>query len=158
MIKKKKSAKSLITSRRKFFKKAATAGAVIAGGAFLAGCDQQGGGFGGRGKKVTLKMQAAWPSGANIFFEMAGDYARMVEEMSGGELKIDLQPVGSVVKTSEIGQAVSDGTLDMGHWVTAYWYGKNPAASLFGTGPSYGLSSQEVMGWMAEVELCTKKL
>ena len=36
----------------------------------------------------------------------------------------------------------------MGHWVTAYWYGKNPAASLFGTGPSYGMSSQEVMGWM----------
>ena len=36
----------------------------------------------------------------------------------------------------------------MGHWVTAYWYGKNAAASLFGTGPSYGMSSQEVMGWM----------
>ena len=68
--------------------------------------------------------------------------------MSGGTLTIDLQPVGSVVKTSEIGAAVSDGNLDMGHWVTAYWYGKNPAASLFGTGPSYGMSSQEVMGWM----------
>ena len=36
----------------------------------------------------------------------------------------------------------------MGHWVTAYWYGKNAAASLFGTGPSYGMSSQEVMAWM----------
>ena len=72
----------------------------------------------------------------------------MVKEMSGGSLKIDLQPVGAVVKTSEIGAAVSDGNLDMGHWVTAYWYGKNPAASLFGTGPSYGMSSQEVMGWM----------
>ena len=93
-------------------------------------------------------MQAAWPSGANIFFEMAGDYCNMVKEMSGGSLKIDLQPVGAVVKTSEIGAAVSDGNLDMGHWVTAYWYGKNPAASLFGTGPSYGMSSQEVMGWM----------
>jgi TRAP-type mannitol/chloroaromatic compound transport system substrate-binding protein len=36
----------------------------------------------------------------------------------------------------------------MGHWVTAYWYDKNAAASLFGTGPSYGMSSQEVMGWI----------
>ena len=72
----------------------------------------------------------------------------MVKEMSGGSLQIDLQPVGAVVKTSEIGQAVSSGVVDMGHWVTAYWYGKNPAASLFGTGPSYGMSSQEVMGWM----------
>ena len=75
-------------------------------------------------------MQAAWPSGANIFFEMAGDYCNMVKEMSGGSLQIDLQPVGAVVKTSEIGQAVSSGVVDMGHWVTAYWYGKNPAASL----------------------------
>ena len=62
--------------------------------------------------------------------------------MSGGSLKIDLQPVGAVVKTSEIGQAVSSGAVDMGHWVTAYWYGKNPAASLFGTGPSRNVISR----------------
>ena len=56
------------------------------------------------GSHVTvLKMQAAWPSGANIFFEMAGDYCKMVSDMSGGSLKIDLQPVNAIVKTSEIG-------------------------------------------------------
>jgi len=55
---------------------------------------------------------------------MAGDYAKMVSDMSGRELKIDLQPVGAIVKTSEVGQAVSSGVVDMGHWVTAYWYGK----------------------------------
>jgi len=150
MIKDKKSLKvSKSPSRRKFFAKAAVAtGAVVAGG-FLAGCEP-------KAKKaavatqetVTLKMQAAWPSGANIFFEMAQDYCNMVSDMSGGSLKIDLQPVNAIVKTSEIGAAVSDGIVDMGHWVTAYWYGKNAAASLFGTGPSYGMSSQEVMGWM----------
>ena len=148
MIKDKKSLKvSKPPSRRKFFAKAAVA-TVVAGG-FLAGCEPA--------KKkavvatqetVNLKMQAAWPSGANIFFEMAQDYCNMVSDMSGGTLKIDLQPVNAIVKTSEIGAAVSDGIVDMGHWVTAYWYGKNAASSLFGTGPSYGMSSQEVMGWM----------
>ena len=80
MIKRKKSLKNKTPSRRKFFKlqqqqelqlqqqcsnaKIATAGA-----------------------HVTLKMQAAWPSGANIFFEMAGDYCKMVSDMSGGALK-----------------------------------------------------------------------
>jgi len=127
-------------SRRKFFKAAAVTGAAAAATVAMPNI--------AFGAPKTLKMQAAWPSGANIFFEMAGDYAKMVSDMSGGELKIDLQPVGSVVKTGEIGQAVSSGVLDMGHWVTAYWYGKNAAASLFGTGPSYGMSSQEVMGWM----------
>jgi TRAP-type mannitol/chloroaromatic compound transport system substrate-binding protein len=142
MIKEKKSLKNTTSSRRKFFKTAAKAGAVAAATVAMPNIATAG------SHAKVLKMQAAWPSGANIFFEMAGDYCKMVEEMSGGSLKIDLQPVGAVVKTSEIGQAVSSGVVDMGHWVTAYWYGKNAAASLFGTGPSYGMSSQEVMGWM----------
>ena len=98
-------------SRRKFFKVAAATGAAAAATVAMPNI--------ALGAPKTLKMQAAWPSGANIFFEMAGDYAKMVQDMSGGELKVDLQPVGAVVKTSEIGQAVSSGVLDMGHWVTA---------------------------------------
>ena len=142
MIKSKKSLKGSKTpSRRKFFKAAAATGAAATAAVAMPNLALGAG-------HITLKMQAAWPSGANIFFEMASDYAKMVSDMSDGKLKIDVQPVGAVVKTSEIGQAVSSGVVDMGHWVTAYWYGKNPAASLFGTGPSYGMSSQEVMGWM----------
>ena len=137
MIKDKKSLKASTPSRRKFFKAAAVTGAAAATAVAMPNIATADG-------HVTLKMQAAWPSGANIFFEMAGDYCKMVSDMSGGSLKIDLQPVNSIVKTSEIGAAVSDGIIDMGHWVTAYWYGKNAAASLFGTGPSYGMSSQEV--------------
>ena len=142
MIKEKKSLKNLTSSRRKFFKTAAKAGAVAAATVAMPNIATAG------SHATVLKMQAAWPSGADIFFEMAQDYCNMVSDMSGGSLKIDLQPVNAIVKTSEIGAAVSDGIVDMGHWVTAYWYGKNTAASLFGTGPSYGMSSQEVMGWM----------
>jgi TRAP-type mannitol/chloroaromatic compound transport system substrate-binding protein len=132
-------------SRRKFFKAAAVTGAAAVAAVAMPNVAAH---SAAHGKSVKLKMQAAWPSGANIFFEMAQDYCNMVKDMSGGSLTIDLQPVGAVVKTSEIGQAVSSGIVDMGHWVTAYWYGKNAAASLFGTGPSYGMSSQEVMAWM----------
>ena len=142
MIKEKKSLKNLTSSRRKFFKTAAKAGAVAAATVAMPNIATAG------SHATVLKMQAAWPSGGDIFFEMAQDYCNMVSDMSGGSLKIDLQPVNAIVKTSEIGAAVSDGIVDMGHWVTAYWYGKNTAASLFGTGPSYGMSSQEVMGWM----------
>ena len=124
MIKDKKSLKATTPSRRKFFKAAAVTGAAAATAVAMPNIATADG-------HVTLKMQAAWPSGANIFFEMAQDYCNMVSDMSGGSLKIDLQPVNSIVKTSEIGAAVSDGIVDMGHWVTAYWYGKNTAASLF---------------------------
>ena len=87
-----KNVKNNVSSRRKFFKTAAKAGAVATAAVAMPNIAIAG------SHAKTLKMQAAWPSGANIFFEMAGDYCKMVEDMSGGTLKIDLQPV-------EIGRA-----------------------------------------------------
>ena len=95
---------------------------------------------------VTLKMQAAW--GGGIFLKNAQSYVNRVNEMSGGALTIDLLPVNSVVKTSQMQDAVHRGVLDAAHYVPAYWYSKSKAASLFGTGPCFGWSSQEVLGWV----------
>lgn len=95
----------------------------------------------------TLKVQAAW--GGGIFLENAQSYVKRVEEMSGGSLKIDLLGVNAVVKTSQMQDAVHRGVLDGAHYVTAYWYSKSKAASLFGTGPCYGWSAQELLGWIA---------
>ncbi len=95
---------------------------------------------------TTLKMQAAW--GGGIFLENAQSYVNRVNEMSGGSLTIDLLPVNAVVKTSQMQDAVHRGVLDAAHYVPAYWYSKSKAASLFGTGPCFGWSSQEVLGWV----------
>ena len=45
-------------------------------------------------------------------------------------LKIDLLAVDSVVKTSQMQDAVHRGVLDAAHYVPAYWYSKSKAASL----------------------------
>ena len=130
------------TSRRKFFKAAAATGAVAAASLAMPNISVA-------QSTVTLKMQSAWgPSEADPFFEMNKQYVRKVEALSAGSLKIDLLPVNAVLKIPEIADGVSTGVVDAGHTVTAYWYGKNPASSLFGTGPSYGFSSQELMGWI----------
>ena len=132
-------------SRRKFFKAAAVTGAAAVATVAM---PNVGAWSAAHAKTVTLKMQAAWPSGKDPFFIMATDYVTRVNSMSGGSLKIELLPVGAILKTSEIADGVSKGVVDASHSVSAYWYGKNPAASLFGTGPSYGFSSQELMGWI----------
>ncbi len=95
---------------------------------------------------IVLKMQAAW--GGGIFLEDAQHYVDRVNAMAGNALRIDLLPVGSVVKTSQMQDAVHRGVLDAAHYVTAYWYGKSPVASLFGTGPCFGWSAQEMLGWV----------
>ena len=46
--------------------------------------------------------------------------------------------------------AVLSGTLDGGHGVTAYWYGKHKAYSLFGTPPARGWRANQMIGWMKQ--------
>ena len=46
--------------------------------------------------------------------------------------------------------AVNDGLIDAAHSVPVYWYGKNKAASLFGTGPVFGGSAETMMNWFYE--------
>ncbi len=65
--------------------------------------------------------------------------------MSGGRLKIDVLPAGAVVAAFQVMDAVNDGVIDAAHSVSAYWYGKNKAASLFGTGPVFGGSSTTML-------------
>jgi TRAP-type mannitol/chloroaromatic compound transport system substrate-binding protein len=130
------------TSRRKFFKAAAATGAVAATALAMPNISVA-------QSAVTLKMQSAWgPSDKDAFFIMNRDYAKKVEELSGGSLKIEVVPVGAILKIPEIADGVSTGVVDCAHTVTAYWYSKNPAASLFGTGPCYGWTALEVMAWI----------
>ncbi len=100
-----------------------------------------------RAAPVNLKMQSSWGA-TDIFQTYAKQYVDRVEKMSGGQIKIDLLPAGSVVKAFQVQDATHDGVLDMAHTVTAYWYGKNKAASLFGTGPVFGANAAQVLAWI----------
>jgi TRAP-type mannitol/chloroaromatic compound transport system substrate-binding protein len=100
-----------------------------------------------RAQEVVIKMQGAW--GGGIFKEFAIDYVNRVNEMSGGSLRIDYLDVDAVVKTPEMQTAVHNGVLDAAHHVTAYWYSKHAAASLFGTGPCWGWTANQLIGWFA---------
>ena len=122
-------------NRRKFLRGTAVAGAATLATPAIAD-----------GHATTLKMQAAW--GGGIFLENAQSYVDRVHAMAGNALKIDLLAVNSVVKTSQMQDAVHRGVLDACHYVPAYWYSKSKTASLFGTGPCFGWSSQEVLGWV----------
>lgn len=95
---------------------------------------------------IVMKMQTSWPA-SDIWMEFAAEYVTRVEEMSGGRIKIDLLPAGAVVAAFQVLDAVNDGVIDAAHSVPVYWYGKNKAASLFGTGPVFGGSATTMLSW-----------
>lgn len=123
-------------NRRKFLKVAGLAGAGAVAMPSVS-----------RAQTVTWKFQSTWPT-KDIFHEFAVDYAKRVNEMSGGRLRLDVLAAGSVVPAFQMQDAVNAGILDGGHGVSAYWYGKNKAFSLFGTPPSFGWNANNFLGWM----------
>ena len=68
---------------------------------------------------INMRWQSTWPS-KDIFHEYAVDYAKKVNDMTGGDLKIEVLPAGSVVPAFGLLEAVSKGTLDGGHGCLLY--------------------------------------
>jgi TRAP-type mannitol/chloroaromatic compound transport system substrate-binding protein len=93
-----------------------------------------------------MRWQSTWPS-KDIFHEYALDYAKKVNDMTGGDLKIEVLPAGAVVPAFGLIDAVSKGTLDGGHGVLVYHYGKQTALALWGSGPGYGMDANMLLSW-----------
>jgi TRAP-type mannitol/chloroaromatic compound transport system substrate-binding protein len=129
--------KDAAPTRRKFLSKAAAATAGTAALGFPMVSTAQ---------TTTLRFQSTWPT-KDIFHEYATDFAKKVNDMAGNRLKIEVLPAGAVVPAFQLLEAVAKGTLDGGHGVVAYHYGKNSALALWGSGPSFGMDPNMLLSW-----------
>ncbi|CAN5346454.1 TRAP transporter substrate-binding protein [soil metagenome] len=130
-----KTAGEKTSSRRNFLKVAAAGAAATVAAPALA---QTG--------PTNMRFQSTWPA-KDIFHEYAQDYAKKVNDMTGGDLKIEVLPAGAVVPAFQLLEAVSKGTLDGGHGVLAYHYGKSNALALWGSGPAYAMDANMLLAW-----------
>ncbi|TMK77601.1 MAG: C4-dicarboxylate ABC transporter [Actinobacteria bacterium] len=124
--------------RRSFLKGAAMAAAGAVALGFPTVVKAQG--------PITMRWQSTWPQ-KDIFHEYALDFAKKVNDMTGGDLKIDVLPAGAVVPAFGLIDAVSKGTLDGGHGVLVYHYGKQTALALWGSSPAYGMDANMLLSW-----------
>jgi len=124
-------------SRRRFL----AAGAATVGGAATIGFPAI-----VKAQVTSLRFQSTWPT-KDIFHEYALDFAKKVNDMTGGELKIEVLPAGAVVPAFGLLDAVSKGTLDGGHGVLVYHYGKQNALALWGSSPAFGMDANMLLSW-----------
>src|SRR5437588_6043725 len=124
------------TTRRKFLKGAAVATAATVTAPVVVSAQGP----------ISMRWQSTWPS-KDIFHEFALDYAKKVNDMTGGDLKIEVLPAGAVVPAFGLLDAVSKGTLDGGHGVLVYHYGKQNALALWGSSPAFGMDANMLLAW-----------
>jgi TRAP-type mannitol/chloroaromatic compound transport system substrate-binding protein len=117
--------------------------AVAAGGAAVVGFPMIAKGQTG---PISMRWQSTWPQ-KDIFHEYALDFAKKVNDMTGGDLKIEVLPAGAVVPAFQLIDAVSKGTLDGGHGVVVYHYGKQTALALWGSGPAFAMDANTLLAW-----------
>jgi TRAP-type mannitol/chloroaromatic compound transport system substrate-binding protein len=127
---------SAVATRRRFLKGAAVATAATVAAPSVVRAQGP----------INMRWQSTWPS-KDIFHEYALDYAKKVNDMTGGDLKIEVLPAGAVVPAFQLLDAVSKGTLDGGHGVLVYHYGKQTALALWGSGPGYGMDANMLLAW-----------
>jgi TRAP-type mannitol/chloroaromatic compound transport system substrate-binding protein len=131
-----KPTKGKTSSRRSFLKVAAAGAAATVAAPNIASAQGP----------VSMRWQSTWPA-KDIFHEYALDYAKKVNDMTGGDLKIEVLPAGAVVPAFGLLDAVSKGTLDGGHGVLVYHYGKQNALALWGSGPGYAMDANMLLAW-----------
>jgi TRAP-type mannitol/chloroaromatic compound transport system substrate-binding protein len=125
------------TSRRRSLLK----GAAVAAGAMTAPMISK-----AQTGPISMRWQSTWPS-KDIFHEYAQDFAKKVNDMTGGDLKIEVLPAGAVVPAFGLLEAVAKGTLDGGHGVLGYNYGKQNALALWSSGPAFGMDANMILAW-----------
>jgi len=77
---------------------------------------------------------------------MRSNYAKKVNEMSGGRLKLDVLAAGAVVPAFQMSDAVHSGILEAGHGVCAYCTASTRPIRC-SHAPAFGWDSHGLLGW-----------
>lgn len=97
--------------------------------------------------RYQWKMVTSWPKNTPGLGVNAENVARVINEMSGGRLQIHVYGANELVPAMGVFDAVSSGSVEMGHSGSYFWRGKVPAAQFFTSVP-FGMNAQELYGWI----------
>ena len=98
-------------------------------------------------KHFEWKMATSWPKGFPGLGTAPERFAKNVYVMSNGRLKIKVFGAGELVPALGVFDAVSQGSVEMGHTSAYYWKGKSVATPFFTTIP-FGMTAQEMNAWL----------
>ena len=99
-------------------------------------------------KTFKWRMVTTWPKNLPGMGIAPENFAAMLDKMSNGRLQVTVYGAGEIVPALEVFEAVSLGSVEMGHGAAYYWKGKVPIAQFF-TAVPFGLTAVEMNGWLS---------
>jgi len=129
-----------MTDRRRFIVKASGAMAAVAAAAIVDAPNVM------AQPKVQWRMSTAWTPGTDMLQGAAQRLAKVVEEMSGGQFRIEVFPGGQIMPPFGCFDAASQGTIEAFMASAYYWTAKEPAVEWF-TAVPFGMNPEGMLAW-----------
>ncbi len=97
--------------------------------------------------KYRWSMVTSWPTALDTIYGGATNTAKFLNEITNGEVEVEVFPAGAQVGGLEVYDAVSSGAFELGHTASYYYIGKDPTQGFFTCVP-FGLNAQQMNAWL----------
>jgi TRAP-type mannitol/chloroaromatic compound transport system substrate-binding protein len=134
----------LIMQRRKFLRNATVGGAAVAASTALAAPA-----IAQSMPELKWRLASSFPKSLDTLFGAAEIMTKSIAEATDNKFQIRVFAGGEIVPGLQVADAVQNGTVEMGHTASYYYFGKDPAFA-FGTAVPFGLNTRQQNAWLTQ--------
>ena len=96
--------------------------------------------------EMKWRMPTSWPKSLDTLYGGAEMFAKAVAEATDNKFQIQPFAGGEIVPGLQVVDAVQNGTVEIGHTASYYYFGKDPTFA-FGTSVAFGPNQRINQGW-----------
>ncbi|HEY7231160.1 MAG TPA: TRAP transporter substrate-binding protein [Pseudolabrys sp.] len=96
--------------------------------------------------EVKWRLAASWPKSLDTIYGACETFAKFVGEATDNKFQIQVFAAGEIVPGLQVLDAASNGTIEMCHTATYYYFGKDPTWALFCASP-FSLNARQQNAW-----------
>ena len=130
-------------NRRKFIRTAAIGGAGAAATALAAPAIAQ------SAPEIKWRCTSSFPKSLDTIYGAAELFAKALAESTDNKFQVQVFAGGEIVPALQAADAVTNGTVEMAHTASYYYWGKDPTFA-FGTAVPFGLNARAQNAWQYE--------
>ena len=95
---------------------------------------------------IRWRLACSWPKSLDLLYGTGEGFCKRVSQITDGKFEIQLFAAGEIVPALQVMDAVQSGTVECGHTLAAFFFGKNPAYA-FDSGVAFGLNARQQNAW-----------
>jgi TRAP-type mannitol/chloroaromatic compound transport system substrate-binding protein len=97
--------------------------------------------------QVRWRMATSWPKSLDTIYGSADEMCKRIGQLTDGKFAVQCFAAGEVVGALQVFDAVSNKTVECGHTLTSFYFGKDPVYAL-DAGIPFGTNARQQAAWM----------